>query len=676
MTGPGTSPANVAPPWRISPVALWALLAFVFVACHYQFYFRWSFYEGGDLAANALQVRNAKNFQELYGNYSRFGFHHPGPAFFYVYAAAERLFFDLLKIVPTPFAAHSLAGALLQLMFFMWAIAIIGERTKRGLTIPLLLLFGGFYFGLVNYFQPNTAFQSIWSPHVLLMPFLCFLLAAASVAAGGTKELIPLAVAGSFLVHGHAAQLLFVIPLTLFAYAAWWQRKSKETQLFDRSTAWIHVAAAALVALFAFPLVIDLSKGEQSNLRLIARHFAQTTGEQKSFAQSAVYNLSFLCHINNPEKFCDQLNAASLDFLMKRWYLAAMWAALVPVTALLLRAAWRTRRLADTPFVRAVLLVFAAACLLTFVWGKLQTGALLQFNSYFNFAILFLVFVGLAIALASFVTGEAARHLGRGILVFALPLTFFASRNFSFLPDFPAQPQFTAELNEQIRLAALRDRQASRTKLLLIDNWSEAARVALALERFRYRFKVVEKWKVPFGSENEVNPYRGLANRKYAIWRVKHASTGDGWLNTEVAAIDPRQGEVLFSTEDNNAQRFPLAGWDISKGPYSWSMGKIAVLRFAARPTKTDVQVVCQLAAPTPEQPMVVTYNEGPSRAVRINGATNVVLIVPAEVWNASPHGVLKFDFPSLKSPRARGTSPDPRPLAGAFERIFFRSAP
>ncbi|MBA3273133.1 MAG: hypothetical protein H0T11_04580, partial [Chthoniobacterales bacterium] len=310
------------------------------------------------------------------------------------------------------------------------------------------------------------------------------------------------------------------------------------------------------------------------------------------------------------------------------------------------------------------------------VWGKLQTGPLLQFNSHFNFAILFLVFVMLAIALASFVRGAAARHLGHGVFVFALPLIFFASRNFSFLPDFPTQPPFTLELNEEIRAAALGDGSGSRTKMLLIDNWSEAARVALALERFRYRFRVIPGWKPIFGAENVVDPYRGLANRSYAIWRVKHASTGPGWLNTEVATIDPRHVEVLFSTEANNARQFPLAGWDLSTGPYSWSLGKIAVIRFTPLPTTRDVQIVCKLAAPTADQPMVMTYNEGPSTAVRINGPTLVVLTVPADVWNGSRSGVLKFDFPAVKSPPARGTSPDPRPLAGAFERISFRPSP
>src|SRR5262245_55828708 len=41
--------------------------------------------EEGDAAANSILVDNAKHFGQLVGNYSRLGFHHPGPGFLYVH---------------------------------------------------------------------------------------------------------------------------------------------------------------------------------------------------------------------------------------------------------------------------------------------------------------------------------------------------------------------------------------------------------------------------------------------------------------------------------------------------------------------------------------------------------------------------------------------------------------
>ncbi|REM67800.1 hypothetical protein DSI38_09235, partial [Mycobacterium tuberculosis] len=51
--------------------------------------------EVGDFAANALNIIRAKSFHEIYGNYSRWQFNHPGPFFFYVYAFGEMVLVDL-----------------------------------------------------------------------------------------------------------------------------------------------------------------------------------------------------------------------------------------------------------------------------------------------------------------------------------------------------------------------------------------------------------------------------------------------------------------------------------------------------------------------------------------------------------------------------------------------------
>lgn len=660
----------------MGPVALWGLLALIFVGLHYSFYFVWSFYEGGDLAANALQIRNAKAFKELYGNYSRFGFHHPGPAFVYVYAAAERLLFDLLKVVPTPFSAHSLAGVLLQLGFFTSSVWIVAKRIQRPLVLPLLLLFGAFYFGIVNHFNNNSAFQSIWPPHVLLMPFLCLLVAAASLATGETKELVPLVISGSFLVHGHVAQPLFVVPIATIAYIGWYRNRHDDAGFWTRDVRRSHTFAAAVLALFLLPLVIDAFRGEQSNLWLIIQHFTEHTGDRKTLAQSALYYLTFLCHVINPEKFCERLTWASSEFLQVRWYLLLMWVFVAVGTILTLRLARCSGSLGGPRFVRWLSIFFAISSGLTLVWGMLQMDALLEFNSHFNFAILFLVFILLGIGIASLPLLTHAKRLSGGVFAISLPLMFYASRNMSSQPDFPSQPPLTVELREYIRQAALNDPQRARAKFLLFDDWGEAARVGLTLTRLRYPFRVPAGWEPVFGRDKGVDLHRALSNPGYAIWKIKNASFGPGWLHTDVKEINPRGGEILFSTPRANAQEFLTSGWDISCGPYSWSVDTVGVIRFTPLPTQTDVRIECELASASEAQGMVMTFNGGPSKAFDVYGATIASLDVPASVWNERPAAVLKFDFPTAMSPLARGTSADPRQLGCAFVRIRFTPTP
>jgi hypothetical protein len=43
----------------------------------------------GDAAINGLSVLRAEHLQQLVGNYSRVGFHHPGPGYMYLLGAGE-----------------------------------------------------------------------------------------------------------------------------------------------------------------------------------------------------------------------------------------------------------------------------------------------------------------------------------------------------------------------------------------------------------------------------------------------------------------------------------------------------------------------------------------------------------------------------------------------------------
>ena len=77
--------------WR----EMWILAAVLFAAIllnNSQLVFHSRQYESDDYAADSLQVIKAKHFRETLGQYSRYGFHHPGPAFFYVLAWGELFF--------------------------------------------------------------------------------------------------------------------------------------------------------------------------------------------------------------------------------------------------------------------------------------------------------------------------------------------------------------------------------------------------------------------------------------------------------------------------------------------------------------------------------------------------------------------------------------------------------
>ena len=206
-------------------------------------------YERGDFAANSIITADAKHFDLLVGNYSRLGFHHPGPAFFYVQAFGEWLLHDLLGAVPTPWNGQWVALLALNSALLGLALAIVhswtGSRAVTALCGAALLL----YFAV----QP-AILASAWMPDLYVAPFLLLLTAAASVAAGRVAHLPVLALAAGLLVHGHVSFLLFApviagaaVAVSLWtAWPAW--REARRAVL----------GAGAVLAVFALPIALNL----------------------------------------------------------------------------------------------------------------------------------------------------------------------------------------------------------------------------------------------------------------------------------------------------------------------------------------------------------------------------------------------------------------------------------
>src|SRR4051812_25448776 len=107
----------------LAVLILGALLLF-----NYRFFFiDWTLPEG-DAASNDILVLQAKRLALLHGNYSRVGFYHPGPFYFYWMAASETLLGDILHVFVSPRAAqifgiiilHALAIGLYFRIWILW----------------------------------------------------------------------------------------------------------------------------------------------------------------------------------------------------------------------------------------------------------------------------------------------------------------------------------------------------------------------------------------------------------------------------------------------------------------------------------------------------------------------------------------------------------------------------
>jgi hypothetical protein len=255
-SGAAAGPAAGRRPWWV-----WAIpftLLFALLCVRNRFLFTTRLYEQGDAGANSILIEQAKHFTLLVGNYSRERFHHPGPAYMYVQASGDYLFRNALHVVPTAWNAHMLAVFALNSAFVALAVGVVyGWTRSLWGAAACFAVFTGFaiaYPPIVN---------SDWMPYMYVVPYMVFVLAAGSVAAGRAQDAWIFTLTGWFLIHGHACFLLFGPALTLAVLAAvlWPRRHTLGTSagsfFREQRRAWIPVAVIS--AVFALPIVVNLA---------------------------------------------------------------------------------------------------------------------------------------------------------------------------------------------------------------------------------------------------------------------------------------------------------------------------------------------------------------------------------------------------------------------------------
>ena len=160
---------------------------------------------GSDPALVELATRDAGRGRQLLGPYSRFGFHHPGPAMFYLllpgYLAGGRTHGGLLL--------GALALNLLGLVGAGWAARRLGDR-RLALALLALVPF------LVARLGP-AGLSSAWNPNLVVVAFVATVVAGAAVALGATTLLPVLVVAGSLAAQSHLALVGPVATVVVFA---------------------------------------------------------------------------------------------------------------------------------------------------------------------------------------------------------------------------------------------------------------------------------------------------------------------------------------------------------------------------------------------------------------------------------------------------------------------------
>ena len=582
---------------RSSAVLLTLVIVLLLVGNSADFFFRQSYHEVWDSAANSLSVDRAKHFAQLYGPYSRWGFHHPGPAAFYIQALGEWLFYDTLHWTRTPFPAQTLAHVLVMGGFFVAALMIFANWLPAGRARWWFLC--GALMGAVWHFtamerlpsydvlQGPTTFLSTWSAHALVLPFLCLLAAGASVASGRGEDLPVLALASGYLLQLHVAQPMFVGPVFLLAYAVLLWRVTRQapgtpgtdlgpTTLRRRlGSAWrafprAHVLSVVILGAFGLPFVVDLCKGSHSNVAAILRHM-QEFHTNKPFERAWYYFLQFgayVPYLTVGNAFEEYDRAGMRNYLHAHEWLWAFWSLVALLCARAgLSGLWAGRGVevanpmpaagfsptrGDARRFRAWA---AAFLLLTFVltlrWDVKQDGDMFYFNAWFTFALyyfaaLLALAVGCAFLFAPSVTSTRAAAPGQGErLAGVAAVLVVAALGAGGLRFYDPDPAATRAMHDDVLRAEAVSRTAAGVghgeeplKMLIFDTDTApvAVAIALQLEREHVPFVTPELWQVFIGGHHHLSnsPLGSLHVGPMQSWRVAHRTAAERRADVDV----------------------------------------------------------------------------------------------------------------------------------------------
>ncbi len=718
-------------PYLALSVSLGAVILAFLLAVNARYLFHTRLYEAGDLASNSLAVLRAGRFHELYGQYSRWGFRHPGPVVMYAFAWGEGLFYHALGLVPTPYNAQVITLMGLASGFLAGSIGVAARWVRAGMFVPLALLFAAAHFTSVD---PNTWALCPWMPYVMTVPFFALLVGSASVGAGQGEDLPFLVLAGGFMLNTHVAQPLFVGPLCIVAYAglAWMCHRSAEGSAPWRMFPRAHGFAGVLAVAFVLPMGVDLFRGSRSNAALILHHMHTHRGERHPWLDSAYCLLRFGAY-----KPSQPGNTVSPDnvtpgqighFLHDHILMTTLWvgALLVPPLALACRR-WikpRGAAYADHPpappgrwrFLGWLAAIWTLATALTLVWGHIQDGQMFYFNSWFTYGTYFALALLAAGAVGDI--GElAVAHRRRPGLWTALAAVVCVAAAVGFLShqvgryheaNYDTEAARDGTRTVDAVLAARPD--APRTKLLIFehDRWETVAAVAVLLAREGRPFVVPPDWRIVFGDEHApADLFAGWKSGRGGqmpvdIWHIVAADTVDpAWaanyplvqgcaLLPGLPALDPVAADavVTFGGAHHNGGSYVLDGWSQPDGdnPSAWNSGKTALIGFTPKPIPVDATVEADFYFAYPylaggkrdSQRVTLTFNRQDLGSWRIGNRTPSPLKVsiPAAAWNGQPTAVFGWKFPDGISPMEAGENLDERPLAIAGEKLVFHLVP
>ncbi|HTT61807.1 MAG TPA: hypothetical protein VMG35_08200 [Bryobacteraceae bacterium] len=652
------------------PLILTAALVFLLFALNAQLFTR-PIAETTDFAANSLLVQQAKHFTLLTGHYSRWRFHHPGPAFLYLFALGEFLFHDLLHAVPTPYN-----GQVLMMIVFngllLCATLYVFRRHAR-LPVPLALLAIVVVSVIVNANSLPESYPpmliSNWMPDVMLFPFLLFTVSAASILAGRTSDVRWMAFSGMLLIHAHVVQLLFVgvIGGATVGYVLVRARRENRLHVFLSDSRRDFAVAGGIVLLFALPALLETLRDTPNNVQAILGYLQQFGDQRNNLGLAIGYFTCFLLFLGSPTFALPKGPLGILEMGLSRVYVWVYWVLLALLLLLALRARRRGVKQPPGAFLGYLTWIGTGSAVLFLYWSTRITGGMQGFNGHFIYSLHLLALFILISIINPLMNGRAARALNTaalaGLLVFAVAERKWLRSEIRSEPDALAAAA-----------SAPRSRFGSLAIAFTPQNWGRAAELAISMQRMGKPFCVNPDWGFMFSKRN-VCPDLPEADK---LWVTAGAVACPPpcrpiYHSAAFAVTDSPARKMALPVEagPHGSQGVDLIGFNDTAGVWAWTEKHASIL-FWLSPEP--------LSAPCYRIAVTGFAMKGRPAQLSVNGRTLGTLskTVPETALFAVPREAIRsgeVNRISLDTENAGPAGADRRELGFAFANVVLRAA-
>ena len=452
-------------------------------------------YTDGDYAVDELALLRSEHFAQLVGNYSRFGWSHPGPAWFYlvdtVYAPLGSQTWSFLVAV---LLVNGLAAALVVAVAWRatssWIVALAG--------CGILLV----YIGAVG----GTTFRDPWPPWAVILPMALFILLAAAGGAGSTPAVIGAMLVGSYEIQvdigttapvgvmGITMLLLRLVTDLLARRAPFWSDLSGRR----RRQALVLGGAGLLVLMWLPPLIQELNGPGRGNATEIVKFFLQPHPKYHLRETASATGRLLATFPFGPRPAIEDTSVTNPSVLYQA--VTAVYVGLAGALAV-------AGALARDRFTLSLGSLLAAAILCVVLAGREVVGPFYPFVLYWVTvlpAVLAIGLLGLAVRLAPRQDLRPPRLLPRAAaLTLLVAVIVLAAVQANAFPALPQVGALSAGSTDAWRFSssalAGQPRQPVLVEIDTLEMWPLAAGVALQLEKRGDPVRVTPGWVFMFG---------------------------------------------------------------------------------------------------------------------------------------------------------------------------------